>query len=488
MRRLYLLIALLLFAGSALSQRVTDFYKASDEFDFAVERAGQVTGTQHVICNGWQTDGSDSVLVFEMETKTVFARGGKTFDLDVACVVEYLPIGLPKNYQYTLNLLGVEVKHTGEFTDSSYSGRTERMGVTQPMMYKTRRHAALFDNNFVMQWEVALRPVLTLPIGDSASAETVVPQLNQLMKFIVHSMPDETVTYGGRQISARSFRVDPANQIIYLDGDGRLLKAYDPVQQITVRRLAVGEKAEIASESWFSVFRKRLPIYGLLTGFAAIWLLALAYREIKRPDIAVMFVSGAALYWLSLQILTPLQKAYFGMALDPTAVSSSFYVILFGSAFLFALVEELTKFVCVFLRSLLKMGHNLKLGIALGAACGAGFSLMQAANLLAFTPTGGVAVPPDLVQKFFAIGLNTATGGLIGFLIVARWHWLFYLIPVGLKTLPNWLAYFLQKGIMQASTYSILTFVFTAAAVAILYLIYRRAKAAKVSVRPKKSR
>ncbi|MCX6833303.1 MAG: hypothetical protein NT028_14465, partial [candidate division Zixibacteria bacterium] len=263
MRRLYLLITLLLFSGSALSQRVTDLYNASDEFDFAVERAGQVIGTQHAVCNGWQTNGTDSILVFEMKTKTVYARGGKTFDLDVTCVVGYLPTGLPKSYQYTLNLLSAEVNHKGEFTDSTYSGSTVRMGVTQPVLYKTRRHAVVFDNNFALQWEIAVRPVIRLGIGDSVVAETVIPQLNQAMVFTVHSLPDEMITYGGKQISVRTFKVDPANQILYFDGSGRLLKAYDPVQKITIRRLAIGEKVEIASESWFALFWIRLPIYGL---------------------------------------------------------------------------------------------------------------------------------------------------------------------------------------------------------------------------------
>jgi len=485
MRRLYLLIILLLFAGSALSQRVTDLYKASDKFDFAVERAGQVIGTQHAVCKGWQINGTDSLFVFAMETKTVYARGGKTFDLDVACEVGYLPTGLPKTYQYSLNLFSTEVNHKGEFTDSTYSGSTVRMGVTQPVLYKMRRHAILFDNNFALQWEIAVRPV-KLRSDDSVVAETVIPQLNQAMVFTVHSLPDEMITYGGKQISARTFKVDPANQILYVDGSGRLLKAYDPVQKITIRRLAVGEKTEIASESWFAVFWRRLPIYGLLTAFAAIWFLALAYRDVKRPDIAVMIISGAVLYWLSVQLLAPLQNAYVGMVLDSNA-SSNFYVVILGSAFLFALVEELTKYVCVFLRSLLKMRHNLRLGIALGAACGAGFALMQAANLLAFAPSGGAAVAADLVQKFLSVGLNTATGALIGFLIIARWPWAFYLIPIGLKTLFNWSAFFVQKGNMLAASFSLLTFVLTAVALVALYLLYRHAQPLKSFGRIEKS-
>jgi RsiW-degrading membrane proteinase PrsW (M82 family) len=486
MRRLYLLIALLLFAGSAYSQRVTDLYQAGDEYDFAVERAGKVIGTQHAVCKGWQVDGKDSLFVFAMETKTVYLSGGKTLDLDVTCEVAYRPDGLPKTYQYTLSLMSVKVDHTGEFTDSAYFGRTTRMGVTQPVLYRTKRHAIVFDNNFATQWEVAVRPVTKLGIGDSVDAETVIPQLNQAVKFTVHSLPDEMVTYGGKQLSTRAFRVDPANQILYFDGNGRLLKAYDPTQKITVRRLAVGEKAEIVSESWFSIFMKRLPIYGLLAAFAAVWFLALAYRDAKRLDIAVMIVASAVLYWLSLQLLTPLQNAYLGMALDPKSPSSSIYIILLGSALLFAFVEELTKFVCVFLRSLLKIGHNPRLGIALGAACGAGFALMQGVNLLAFTPSGGAAVPADLVQKFLSIGLNTTTGALIGFLIITRWQWGYYLIPIGIKMVFNWLPAFVQKGSMRPASYSVFTFVLTALALAALYLLYRRTQATRASGRSRK--
>jgi len=473
MRRLHMLILVLLFAGAALSQNLADLYKAGDEVDFAIERAGKVVGSQHATCTGWQVSGVDSLLVFAMETKTVYARGGKTFDFDVSCEAGYFPTGLPKKYEFTLDLLSTKVTHGGEFSETDYSGRTVRMGVTQPVQYKTRSHAVLFDNNFALQWEIATRPI-RLSSGDSVAIETVIPQLNQTMVFVVHGMPDEKVDFGGQQVSAHVLKITPANQILYFDDNGRLLKAVDPVQQMTIRRLTTGEKATVAKTSWFVLFRDRFPIYGLLTLFAAAWFIALAYRDGKRIDALVMFVAGAALYSLSLQLLSPLQNAYFGIVIDPRSPSASIHLVMLGSAFLFAFAEELTKFICVFGRSLAKLGHSPRLGIALGAACGAGFALMQAANLLAYTPTGGAADPADVVQKFLSIGLNTTTGAMIGFLLFARRPWGFYLIPIGMKTLFDWLPFFVQKGQLKPSSYSVLTFVLTVLALIVLFLLYRR--------------
>lgn len=467
------MIILALTAGSAHALRVTDMYKAGDEVDFAVEQDNKVIGSQHGVCKGWQVIGSDSLLMFEMTTRTVFARGGKTFDLDVSCEVGYLPDAMPKTYQYTLTLLSTKITHSGEFGDSSYSGRTTRMGVTQPMAFRTQRHPVLFDNNFALQWEICTRGV-SVKVGDSLAAETIIPQLNQALIFKVHGMPSETIDFGGQQLTTRVLKVSPANQILYFDGTGKLVKAYDPVQKITIRRLPTGTTAEIASESWTSVFFRRLPIYALLLLFAVIWFFALANREFKRLDMAMLFVGGAVLFWLSLQLLTLLQNAYFGFVLDPRSASTNFALVMLGSALIFALVEELVKFLCVFARQLVKLSHNARLGIALGAAAGAGFALMQAGHLLQFTATGGAAVPSELVQKFFAIGLNTATGAMIGFLIAVRWHWAYYLIPIGLKTLYNWTAFYVQKGQLQTSSYSILTLAITAIVLGALYVMYRR--------------
>jgi RsiW-degrading membrane proteinase PrsW (M82 family) len=488
MKRLYALIVIfLLAAASANALQVTDFYKAGDEVDFAVQQGGKVVGSQHGVCKGWQVNGVDSLQLFEMTTKTVFERGGKTFDLDVACEVGYLPSAMPKTYQYTLTLLSTKVTHSGEFGDSSYSGRTTRMGVTTPLSFRTQRHPLLFDNNFALQWEICTRGA-QVNVGDSVAAEMIIPQLSQAMIFKVHGMPSEKITIDGREIMSRVLKITPANQILYFDGNGKLLKAYDPVQKITVLRLPQGAKAEIASESLMSVLWKRLPIYGLLAVFAAVWFLALAYRDFKRIDIAVMIVGGGVLFWLSLKLLEFLQTTYFGFVLDPRSTSTSFSMVLLGSALLFAVIEELTKFVCVFGRSLMSQSHKVRLGIALGAAAGAGFALMQAGHMMQFTSTGGLVATSDLVQKFFAIGLNTATGAMIGFLIASRWMWAFYLIPVGLKMLFNWLAFFVQKGTMRPASYTVLTFVLTVVLLGALFLMYRREMTERPQRRMEKSR
>ncbi len=471
MKRLYSAILLSLLAGTAWSLRLTDLYKPGDEYNYAIESGGKVIGTQHAVCKGWSTNGTDSLMMFTMETKSVYSRGGKSFDMDVACEVGYLPIGLPKTYKYTLKLLNVSVSHSGEFGDSIYSGHTERMGVSQPMMFNTKHWAMLFDNNFALQWELALRPVLA-EMRDSAAIVAVIPQLNRATILRVYGIPDDKIVFDGSEMSVKAVRVDPVNQQLYFDRAAKLMKAYDPVQKITVRLLPGGEKAEIATESWVDVFMRRLPIFGLLALFTIVWSLPMVYRNFKRIDVAILFVAGAALFWLSLEILKPIQTTYFGMVLDPKGNSGNVYLLMLGSALLFAFVEELTKFGSLMVRMLLGVKHSPKLGIVLGAACGAGFALMQAAYLAPYSATGGVPAG-DLVQKFFLIGLNIATGALIGFVMLSRLKASFYLIPLLFKTIFDWLAIFVQKGDMRPSTYTFLSFLLAAVALTILYFLYR---------------
>ena len=96
--------------------------------------------------------------------------------------------------------------------------------------------------------------------------------------------------------------------------------------------------------------------------------------------------------------------------------------------------------------------------MALGAACGAGFGFMQGINLTAFAPDGSILVKSDLFQKLFLIGINTGTGALIAMFLFSRSVFGYYLIPIGIKTLINWMPAFLQKGIIGPGFHAFFTF------------------------------
>lgn len=474
MRSLYLTLWLILLTATGFSLRVTDLYKAGDHFEYSIESGGKVIGTQAGTCNGWKIEGADSLLTFSMETKSVFSRAGKTFDMTITSEAAYRPDGLPRKYNYMLNLLNVKVEHTGEFGGTEYFGKSVRMGVEQPFSYHAAHWPVLFDNNFVLQWEFAIRPLHFKAVGDSAATEAMIPQLNQMVVLKFRGLPDEHLMFDGKDTPVKVYKVEPANQALYVDQTGRLLKAVDTAQKITITRLAQGQRVEVARKSFFATTRDRLHIYGLLFAFAAAWFFIFGYKQKPQIDTFAIFVIGCAFYWLSLQLLIPVQNTYFGLLLDPKSPSSNFSVVLLGSALLFAIVEELAKFIPLFVRSLTPPHRQVKSFMALGAACGVGFGLMQAANLTGFAPDGSILDRADLAQKFLLIGINGCSGALIGLLMSLRLVAAFYLIPVGIKTLFDWLEVFVQKGIVGSGLHVFTSAVFAASLLAIIYLIFLR--------------
>jgi hypothetical protein len=297
--------------------------------------------------------------------------------------------------------------------------------------------------------------------------------MSQLSFLKIYAQPEEKFDFDGQSIPVRVFKIIPANEMFYIDHQGRLMKAFDLAQQISVVRLAEGKEATIARRSLIGVYRDRLPGYFALLIVAAIWFVGFGYGQVKRLDLYVLFLVGALLYWLSLLLLNPIQKLYFGFALDPANPTSS-YVFLFGFALIIGVVEEASKYVPILSRSLIAKSFDLRLALSIGAACGAGFGFLQAANLTAFNGDGTLLIRSDLFQKFFLIGINAGTGAFLALLIASKKPFAYYLIPIGLKTLFNWLIVFVQKGIMTSGLYTFMTIFFAAVIIVLDYRFYKQ--------------
>ncbi len=134
-------------------------------------------------------------------------------------------------------------------------------------------------------------------------------------------------------------QISPANQTLYIDESGRLLRAVDKVSGISVIRQAPGESAEIVRQSIWTMISNRLPGYLILLAMALGWFVALGYSGIKLPQTWAALVIAGGLYWLSLQVLMPIQNAYFAWAIDPRSGSGNTYIMLLGSALIFAIIE-----------------------------------------------------------------------------------------------------------------------------------------------------
>ena len=446
MKTLYLVIfTLFALATTAFAVRPADLYKDGDVVMFRIERNGKIMGTQKATCVGFRTTGEDSLLFFAMETKTVIDRSGRLFDMDVNCEVGYRPNGLPRDYKFELTLLNAKVTQEGRFTGKEYLGTGSRLGVVQPFNFPMERWPMLFDNNFALQWEIAAYSMRRNP-GDTLTAEAMIPQSNQLVPFSIKILPSETVNYAGESLRVRVIQITPANQILYVDETGRLLKAVDKQSGISVSRQAPGESAEIARQSIWTMIYNRLPGYSILAAIALGWFIALGFSGTKLPQPWVALVVAAGLYWLSLQALMPIQNAYFAWVIDPRSGAGNTYVMLFGSALIFAVFEMAAIALPVLALYLIKRFDSVKLAVAIGAAAGAGFGLMQAANLTQFGADGSVLLPIDMLQKIALIGVCAVCGALIGLFLAVKSPLFYYLIPIGIKAVFNWTSVFVQKG------------------------------------------
>jgi len=472
MRLLISIVLSLTSLTTLIAGNLPDSYQPGDVVNFQIESKDKVVGSQKTVCIGWQVAENESLYTFQMNTKSIYSQGGKTFDISTIANAGYMVNSLPRFYNFEMDVLNVHVKHDGVFTGIEYHGRTIKFGAEQPFNIATPVWPALFDNNFAFQWEIAMR-TLSLEPGQSDTLLVMIPQINQLVELAVTAVKPDVILFDGQRVPVTVYKVDPANQLFYIDGDGRLLKAHDTVRRMSVVRLPEGREVEIKSAGWLSTTMKRLPGYGILLGCALVWFMILGYRHWKRLDVFLLFLISAVLYWPALKLLGPVQNAFLEFAFDPTSPWFGIYVVLFGSALIFALVEELTKFIPIFVRLKITAKIDLRLAIALGAACGAGFSFVQGIHLTAFTANGSIADTADLVQRLFAIGVNTGCGALIGLILASTRPAGFLLIPVGIKTLLNYLVVFVQKGVIGKDFYGIGTFLILVAILAVVYFFYK---------------
>lgn len=229
------------------------------------------------------------------------------------------------------------------------------------------------------------------------------------------------------------------------------------MQGITIRRLTADETAAIDKPSLLSLIAARLPSYALLFGAAIIWLAAFNLRQGVQWQMVAAFFLGAILYWASLEILEPLQTAYFGAVLNPRSPPAGFTIVLLGSAAVFGVVEMLAVFLPVFLVTRIHRSVSPQRLAAVGAACGVAFGLMQAANLTQFTAHGAVASTALLLQGFALIGLLAVAGALIGLILASNLPLTLLVIPPAAKIIVNWLASFIQNRGLSTGAFAALS-------------------------------
>jgi hypothetical protein len=201
----------------------------------------------------------------------------------------------------------------------------------------------------------------------------------------------------------------------------------------------------------------------LTLAFAAPWLILLAGRWLRHIWVWLAVALGALLFPLSIAwVQVPIQQAINSLWLRTLPVETiQHYLLLTGLPVVFVagLVQELTKYGdAVAGLYLVRDSHSPRAGLALGAAAGAGYGVMEAFWLLnqifasgftwATVQLGGVSALVGFIERFFAVMFHIGVASLAAYGYATRRPWRYLLVAIGLHTLDDYLVILLQAKLL----------------------------------------
>jgi len=226
--------------------------------------------------------------------------------------------------------------------------------------------------------------------------------------------------------------------------DGRLVKLEDKKQSLEITLLSMEGEALREGSSPDSFFLRTLPNRAagyLIYLFVALALLALLGRSrLVRWDLWVLLAVGGALFPLALDLQVPLQRLYMRwMAMTGAQRSLSIFILGIGTVTISGIVQEFFKFLPVFLwLRFTSAGLDHRAALALGAAVGAGFGLLEAILLTGNALALGIISPWAIFERVFAILFHTAITTIVAWGIWKRSSMRYFLLATLLHSLGNY--------------------------------------------------
>ena len=199
--------------------------------------------------------------------------------------------------------------------------------------------------------------------------------------------------------------------------------------------------------------------------FSAPWLVLLVGRRLRRSWVWGIVALAALLFPLSIAwVQVPIQQGLnaFWLSLFPVATIQR-YVLLIGapSIIVSGLVQEVVKF-ALGVGGLYLIGERKtpRVGLALGAAAGAGYGGMEAfwvfnqifaaGFTLGTIQLGGISALVGFIERFFTVMFHSGAASLSTYGYASGRPWRFLLLAIGLHSLTNYMALLLQAKVMGA--------------------------------------
>jgi len=213
--------------------------------------------------------------------------------------------------------------------------------------------------------------------------------------------------------------------------------------------------------SWFA--NPSVLGIGLAIVFGAIWLAPYWPPLFKKYWLWAVLVSSAILSLAAVSVIQIPLQIWAGQALNyfwsEEILMSWLMLAGIPQILLSGLVQEGSKLAPVVIYWWRK-GRNIdpKLGLAIGAAAGAGLGVFEAMwvhnNIFAAgwsweaVQTGGIMALAGFWERFFAVAFHIAASALAGYGLAKGWGWQFYLLAAFLHAFLNYSVVLLQSGLI----------------------------------------
>ncbi|MEA2030802.1 MAG: hypothetical protein U9N55_04315 [candidate division Zixibacteria bacterium] len=360
---------------------------------------------------------------------------------------------LGDNLEITIN--GKTERFVLERNGEKIEGYITREGEEIEQSHKVTKNTFAIDNNFIDQYELyfAMRDI---KVGDQITDSIFMPQ-SGLMAHI----KGEVINFSWQRLHSKLldsvFVVrlsEPQPLELFINKDRRLLKLYDPSQNLRAYLDVVQQTSlpkPIRPVFTMQKLGALLPNFLIYLLAGAIVALFFVGRDFRRKEMTYAVLAGlvsiVAIVWVQI----PLQEYLLTSSHAPgvSAEPPSFFKVLLGMIPA-GFIQESLKILAVFAFASIgkiQMRHRILIGAGFGATLG----VVEACYLTGMLPLTGL-LSWSLLERISMITFHTTTGALLGHATTGgRSRMLYiYVLMIIINTVLRTLPYLVQADIFTA--------------------------------------
>jgi hypothetical protein len=403
-----------------------------------------------------EAPGIGVICLFEMDVNLDMTSVGHDFKTERACSLFCSAAGFPLRYVVDYRVGTTASSIDAVIQRGVFRGSADGIGLDSTFEINIPPETYLCDNDFIAQWQMVFADIDLQP-GDTHTVDILIPEDMRRVPISLVVIGTEPVAVGNESVLCTVVSAERINYRFYVGPDRKIHRVVEPRQGLVIDLMPSGE-SDTETSAQTGTFWRTLPRRALIWTVYAVWgLIFLAFlgRDgMSRLDSwAVLAVAGGA-FGLVFAVQAPVQREVAKTVF--TAIGARGVGIYIG-AFITALVsgtfQEALKMAPVWLNWYrLEQKPNLGLMMALGAAAGAGFGVVEACWLTGGAYAAGHVglVSPVIWERLVTVFFHVGTGALLGYGVGRKQLWQYWLLAATLHTFASFTVVFLRQGFVDA--------------------------------------